>query len=195
MKDLQLVLEADRLPVGVDRILFLKQLSFAGKWAPTPGLSHDRVTNIASAISLLIHAANVFPLPSALSDSSLTSRERLAILRSFYQRWVLTPLRSAGAVAEPLMAANRWTDIKYFRVPSQCMLRHKDNFFTHDSNGFENYLLRVREGKSKISGATLMPHEVVAQLVFRGSIEAGRGGSSKKQALYDMNKRLAKAQL
>ncbi|KAF4598907.1 hypothetical protein EYR38_007319 [Pleurotus pulmonarius] len=194
VKDLQLVSEADRLSTGVDRILFLKQLSFAGKWAPTPGLSHDRVTNMASAICLLIQASQAFSLPSVLSDpsSTLTSRERLAVLRSFYQRWILTPLRSVEAVAEPLMAANRWTDIKYFRVPSQCMLRHKDNFFAHDPQGFESYLLRVQEGKSKISGATLMPHEIVAELVSHGG---GRGGSSKKQALYDLKKRMAKAQL
>ncbi|KAF7428952.1 hypothetical protein PC9H_008189 [Pleurotus ostreatus] len=184
VKDLQLVLEADHLPAGVDRILFLKQLSFAGKWAPTPGLSHDRVTNIASAISLLIQAANVFPLPSVLSDpsSSLTSRERLAILRSFYQRWVLTPLRSAGAVAEPLMAANRWTDIKYFRTTSSHTIHTASRTTSCESE----------RANQNISGATLMPHEIVAELVFRGAV---REGSSKKQALYDMKKRLAKAQI
>jgi hypothetical protein len=71
-----------------DPIALMKEISLAGKWAPTPSASHDRVTNIATAISQLIHASQVItPTPSALNSTSISSHERSVI----FQRWVKDP--------------------------------------------------------------------------------------------------------
>ncbi|KAH9980086.1 hypothetical protein BGW80DRAFT_1454622 [Lactifluus volemus] len=50
--------------------------------------------------------------------SVAVSEEGVHVLRSFYQRWVLTPLRAAAHVPEPIMASRRWGEIPYPRVPS-----------------------------------------------------------------------------
>ena len=186
----------------------MKEISLAGKWAPSPGGSHDRVTNIATAISQLIHASKVItPTPSALNNTSISSHERSVILRSFYQRWVLTELRQISAIPEPLMASNRWTDINYSRVPSICMNNNGGHFFARDPYGFEKYLVKVESGKGSISGATMLPHELVAQIIAlknKDTVSAGgrkKKGEKKKKtrfstipAVVEARKALAKTQ-
>ena len=106
IKDIRTLQKIQSLKPGGDPIALMKEISLAGKWAPTPGASHDRGTNIATAIFQLIHASQVItPAPSALNNASISSRERSVILRSFYQRWVLTELRQISACSEPLMAS------------------------------------------------------------------------------------------
>ncbi|KAF4620909.1 hypothetical protein D9613_001072 [Agrocybe pediades] len=162
IKDLQIARELETQP-ATDRLSILKQISLAGKWAPTPGGSHDRVTNIATAVSELIYASqSAGTYPSVLKEP-LPDRERAAVLRSYYQRWTLTELRRITGCIEPLMAANRWTEIKYNRVPSRCMKNNMERFIKHDPEGFEKYLISVEQNKKTISGATLFPDELVAQ--------------------------------
>ena len=166
VKDIRTLQKIQSIESDGDPIALVKEISLAGKWAPTPGASHDRVTNIATAISQLIHASQVItPTPSALSSTSISSHERSVILRSFYQRWVLTELRQISACPEPLMASRRWTEINYSRVPSICMNNNSGHFFTRDPDGFEKYLLKVESGKGSISGAAMLPHELVAQII------------------------------
>jgi Domain of unknown function (DUF2828) len=165
-KDWRILKQLETLGAGEDRSTLTNQISLAGKWAPTPLASHDRQTNIATAISLLLHNNNLtvphtFPSATAASLSPAETYE----LRSWYQRSVLTPIRSATALPEPLMSANRWKDIKYGRVASKCMKNNTGAFYFHDPEGFERYLTDVESGKKKISGATLMPHELVAQAI------------------------------
>ena len=203
VKDIRILQEIQALNPDGDRIALMKNISLAGKWAPTPGASHDRVTNIATAISQLIHTSQVIsPYPSAL-DISTSLHERSAILRSFYQRWVLTELRQISACPEPLMASNRWTEINYSRVTSICMNNNSSHFFDRDPKGFEQYVVKVETGKKSISGATMLPHELVAQII---ALENGRDGKTKmkkistpaiieaKKALLETQKRVIEAQ-
>ncbi|PPQ64178.1 hypothetical protein CVT24_008553 [Panaeolus cyanescens] len=155
-----------------DVIALKKTISLAGKWAPTPGGAHDRVTLLSTAISdLLYQSGQLAPAPSILHSNDISSNDRAQVLRSFYQRWVLTELRRVSACPEPLMSSNRWKEIIYTRVPSICMKNNVDRFMKHDPEGFEKYLLSVESGKKGISGATLMPHELVAEVM-----RAGRSG-------------------
>lgn len=170
----------------------LKKISLAGKWAPTPRGSHDRVTNISTAISLLLHH-NKTPdggFPSAL-QTSLEPKVEAVILRSFLQRWILKPLRQASSCPEPLMSANRWTEIRYNRVPSICMKNNTEHFFKHDPDGFQKYLISVESGKKTISGATLLPHELVAEAY---SCAADSDGGKYPQ-LAEFKKSLAETKL
>lgn len=143
------------------------QFSLAGKWAPTPGCSHDRHTNIATAIAALLHHTQSLGTPRVVvTPENETSELDTHILRSFYQRWVLSPLRKTTELPEPLMSAKRWTEIKYSRVASKCMQANMERFFTHDPIGFEKFLEGVESGKKKISGATLMPHQLLKDLLL-----------------------------
>ena len=186
IKDVKILQKIRSLPSDGDRIPLMKEISLAGKWAPTPSASHDRVTKIATAISELIHASQVItPPPSALNNTSLSSYERSVILRSFYQRWVLTELRQISACPEPLMASRRWKEINYSRVPSICMNNSAGHFFAHDPDGFEKYLVKVESGKGSISGAAMLPHELVAQIIAlrRNDDHGGSAGRKKGKKL------------
>ncbi|KAK6513156.1 hypothetical protein TWF506_009321 [Arthrobotrys conoides] len=147
------------------------QISLAGKWAPSPGRSHDRITNISTAIAQLIHASRE-PLswvyPSSLSNFDHTgplSVEQARTLRSYLQRWFLQPLRVQIKCPEPLMSANKWSSINYSRVPSVCMSNNSEKFMKHDYERFSTYMFNVSIGKKSISGATLLPHEILMRLM------------------------------
>jgi Domain of unknown function (DUF2828) len=166
IKDVNVLHELEALPPGPDRASLVRQLSLAAKWAPTPHASHDRHTNLSTAIGLLLYhsqSAMAIKFPSSLSASP--GPAEVHILRSFYQRWVLTPLRKTIMIPEPLMSANHWNKIKYDHVSSICMKDNTVNFFQHDPERFEKYLGDVKSGKKTISGATLYPHQLVAQVV------------------------------
>ncbi|KAK7691516.1 hypothetical protein QCA50_004915 [Cerrena zonata] len=185
----------DALPTGQERNEFVRRLSLVSKWAPTPGLSHDRHSNISSAIAQLLHYSHSLG-PSRISlvpEQGLPSLET-HILRSYYRRWILTPLREAIAVPESLMSANRWKEIIYSRVASQCMKNNMIRFYAYDPEGFEKYMSRVESGSRTISGATLMPHELVTDAIsaYRASLHIPH---PKKPSLKDMKKRQADMQL
>ncbi|KAJ7496916.1 hypothetical protein FB451DRAFT_1456911 [Mycena latifolia] len=172
----------------------LREISLAPKWAPTPGAAHDRCTNIATAIVRLLYSENTgLQFPSALAScSSLENLEATGLLRSFYQRWILSPLRAATFVPETFMSANRWTEIRYTRVSAVCMQNNMEHFFKHDPSGFEPYLVSVEGGTRSISGATLLPHRLLARVVeLAGKCETGTEGG---KALAAIRLRVVEAQ-
>ncbi|KAJ3776845.1 hypothetical protein FB446DRAFT_719856 [Lentinula raphanica] len=182
IKDLQIVHDLQQLTPDEDHVPLLKKLSLAGKWAPSPGASHDRVTNISSAIALLLHHSRARisqPFPSALSsfDSAQfgsnpeSAFDQYMILRSYIGRWILNPLRTLLLLPEPLMSSNRWSEIRYNRVASVCMKNNTEHFFKHDPDRFQQYLMDVESGKKSISGATLLPHQIVTEVVKLSSAQ------------------------
>ena len=149
-----------------------RDISLVGKWAPTPGGSHDRITNISTAISQLLFSPNenvgpnaIGPLPSVALHPISTDPENCAIYRNYYQRWILKPLREALACPEPLMSARRWNEIQYTHVSSVCMARNKAHFIRHDPEGYQLYLADVQNRKKSLSDTPLMPHELVAKAI------------------------------
>jgi hypothetical protein len=104
-------------------------LSFAAKWAVTPGKGTDKQLMIASAISL-----GLFP-----GDGIKAARRR-------FQAEVLSPLRAALSVVEVKMSANQWDQVEYNKVPSRSMERNTRHFASHDSARFDKYLYKVAEG-------------------------------------------------
>lgn len=167
-----------------ERNRILRDVSLVGKWAPTPGASHDRVTNISTAIAILLHHDGAMSsLSRPINTTAVVSTEDAHVLRSFYQRWVLTPLRASAHVPEPLMSARRWNEILYNHVASKCMHINNKQFLEHDAERFEAYLDNVADGKAKISGATLLPHELLAKAVVLLSSEHMSDESSKVRTL------------
>ncbi|BEJ15868.1 hypothetical protein CspHIS471_0504730 [Cutaneotrichosporon sp. HIS471] len=116
-------------------------MTYAAKWAPTPGKSADKQLHIVSAL-----AREFFP-----EDNKARIR---------FQTEVLTPLRRVLDVPETQMVKGEWT-INYSKVPARCMARNDTMFLKHDPKGFEKYLLAVAAGKKSISAASLVPHEVL----------------------------------
>lgn len=108
----------EALPRGRDynaqRKALGRQISLAGRGAPTPDRTHDRHCTMATAISMLIYFAQAFALPRGLGitpDSTVSIAANEAhILRSFYRRWILCRLRVHTHCPEPLMSGNRWQE-------------------------------------------------------------------------------------
>lgn len=170
--DISLLTQSESISAHPDRLTYLRQLSLVGKWAPSAGGCHDRFTNITTAISFLLHnsrASLPIAFPSSLESPTIDPLQKATILRSFLQRWVLTPLRTASEIPETYMSANRWNEIQYTRVPSLCMKNNSEMFFKHDPEGFQDYMIDVESGKKTISGATLMPNEILHQIVRSSS--------------------------
>ncbi|KAJ3872739.1 hypothetical protein F5051DRAFT_444905 [Lentinula edodes] len=207
IKDMRVVRELQQLPPNENRIPLLKKLSLAAKWAPSSGASHDRVTNISTAIALLLHHSRSQisqPFPSALStfDAAQLANPELAtdqytILRSYLNRWVLIPIRSLLLLPEPLMCSNRWSEIRYNRVASVCMKNNTEHFFQHDPDRFQQYLIDVESGKKTISGATLLPHQIVTEVVKINTVlhNTRPESSSKYPKLQLFKKELAETKL
>ncbi|GJE97339.1 hypothetical protein PsYK624_135550 [Phanerochaete sordida] len=196
VKDIQLAWRVESMPPGEEREATLRQISLAGKWAPTPGGSHDRVTNLATAIAQLIyHDPSFAHRPTlSLSRDIPTSAPDAHILRSFYQRWILAPLRRVLSCPEPHMAANRWSDINYRDVTSTAMRRNLPIFYRHDPDRVEKYLEISESGnkdeKDSMSGATLLPHQLVRKAA-KYAYAAKHTPDPAEPDIKDYNKRVA----
>ncbi len=165
VEQVALMRKVEALTDGEERRRLLKTVTLVGKWAPTPSASHDRVTNISTAIAILLHRGGATSLSRPIDTSAAVPADDVHVLRSFYQRWVLTPLRASSRVPEPLMATRRWNEVSYSHVSSICMHINSKHFLKNDSERFDAYLDSVTEGKVKISGATLLPHQLVAKAI------------------------------
>ncbi|KAF5317373.1 hypothetical protein D9611_003512 [Ephemerocybe angulata] len=193
LRDLAVIEQLKTLSPDQDRLAVLKTISLAGKWAPTPACSHDRVTNLSSAIALYLCHAKPASLQFPQSfEGPVDTKERFITLRQFLGRSVLKPLRELIDCPEPLMAANRWDKIRYARVASTAMKKNTEHFFKHDPEGFQKYLIDVESGKKKISGATLFPHEIISQLLEHTEVTSDK--TSKYPAVAEFKKTLAETQ-
>ncbi|KAG1840313.1 hypothetical protein C8R48DRAFT_679605 [Suillus tomentosus] len=186
VKDVSILHELASLPADAEQ---------KDRWAPSPGGSHDRVTNITSAICILLHHAQItsclaHKIPVTLSPSPL----ELHVLRSFLRRHILSPSRRLKSLPEPLMSANRWSEIVYSRVSSVCMDNNKEHFFNHDPDRFVSYLTDVESGKKHISGATLLPHELVMQAAACLCHSLVKRKGSLKDAIEEHKRKLAETQ-
>ncbi|KAG9002857.1 hypothetical protein FRB94_003540 [Tulasnella sp. JGI-2019a] len=154
---------ADPATSKEEKIQLKWQITMAGKWAPTLCGSHDRLTNIGTAIALVIYSTgDMDGLPQIRLDAPLNESDAEKI-RGFYRRWIVSPLRRYSDIPEIMMSANEWKKINYSKVPSVSFGRNKLAFFRHDEDRLISYLQDVTKGKKTISGATLGPHELVQE--------------------------------
>lgn len=204
-KDLKVMDELKKVNFNEDKrrwYTLSKSISLAGKWAPSPSKAHDRVTNISTAICQLLFAPSensgpgaIGPLPSAAPYPVVDNAENCSVLRSYYGHWILRPLRQVICCPEPLMSAHRWKEIKYNRVPSVCMSTNKARFIEHDPDGFGQFMVDVEKGTRKISGATLMPHELVGDSIRLNTEIERAGRNSKLPLVVDYKKNAAELEM
>ena len=136
----------------------LKRITLAAKWAPTHNGMHDQHTCIASSIAELLH-----PFDTVCPDTvDPTDRELyLKHARLAYQRQTLSPLRKHLQIVERPITAEKFEEIRYERVPSLAMKQYTPLFARKDFARFDDYIEKVASGKSRISGATLLPSALV----------------------------------
>ncbi|EER25592.1 hypothetical protein CPC735_066920 [Coccidioides posadasii C735 delta SOWgp] len=152
-----------------------KELSLCGKWAPSLQKFHDKHTRIATTIAEIL-----FPRDKVAHPDD--SREMyLKRAREQYRFWTTSKLRKALQCVECDISANTLSNINYGRVPSLAMDQYKKLFIKKDGERFGQYLVKVAEGKAKISGAILAPGSLVLQAKKYSS-----AGDSIKQSVVDL---------
>ncbi|OSX67327.1 hypothetical protein POSPLADRAFT_1072293 [Postia placenta MAD-698-R-SB12] len=155
-----------------DKIELKFQISLAAKWAPSLGASHDRHTNIATAIASILHGQGFMSgLPAEYTPSTLSAADAETI-RGYYRRWIMAPLRRYTLIPETFMSEGNWSRVVYGRVPAGSMKMHKSEFARHDNERFTEYIKDVVAGKRKIAGGTLLPHELLSEaMVVSGKLD------------------------
>lgn len=87
-QDWKILQELKQMAESHERTTLSRQISLAGKWAPTPGGSHDRPTNLSTAIALLVYRNfTTIPRPAlsvSLETSALPQLDA-HIVRSYYR--------------------------------------------------------------------------------------------------------------
>ncbi|KAH8173573.1 hypothetical protein LIA77_07828 [Sarocladium implicatum] len=137
-----------------------RNISLCGKWSPSHDRFHDRQTFIVSSIAELLHPRDSFDHKLSASDSRETY---LRYAREEYRKDI-SALRKHLDVVERKISAKDIKSIKYERLPSKAMQNYAPLFIEHDFERFEKYLEQVAQGKSRISGATLLPSVLVSRV-------------------------------
>ncbi|KAG9023807.1 hypothetical protein FRB95_012468 [Tulasnella sp. JGI-2019a] len=168
---------ADPTTSKEEKIQLKWQITMVGKWAPTLCGSHDRLTNIGTAIALVIYSTGyMVRLPQIRIDVPVDEADAEKV-RCFYRRWIVSPLRRYSDIPEVMMSSNEWKKINYSKVPSVSFARNKLAFSKHDEDRLGSFLQDVKKGKKTISGATLGPHELVHEALRL----SGWGGATAQQ--------------
>ncbi|MCJ1247575.1 hypothetical protein MMC30_004789 [Trapelia coarctata] len=164
-KDMELLKSGKREDLG--------KISLAAKWAPSSEGFHDKHTFIVSSIAEALY-------PKSFFAEIEESREMyLRRARESLRRLTLAPLRKALDVVERNICAETFEKINYSKVPSVAMDNYKDLFVRKDLDHFEKYIDKVAAGKSRISGAVLLPATLVHQ-VRQDEVSYRRATTDKK---------------
>jgi hypothetical protein len=165
-----------------------RAFTHAPKYFPSDGASHDLLTNMSTAIAVLLFSERAHPyehapgfverFEAAVDPSKGISTDVAHALRNFTRRHMISSLREEMQLVERLTSLNRWREVNYSRVPSICMSKTFPHFLVHDQDRFVEHLVAVQEGKKSISGATLPPHEIIAS-ALRGGVTGGKKGQEK----------------
>ncbi|KAI1814419.1 hypothetical protein GGS20DRAFT_411783 [Poronia punctata] len=144
-----------------------KNISLCAKWAPSHDRFHDKHTFIVSSI-----AEAMYPMKEL--KISLEDMDRELYIRHARERYrkTLSALRAHLGVVERNMAAKTYEKIKYDRIPSLAMNRYTPIFAVKDTVRFTAYVEGVAEGKISISGATLLPSQLVRSVMERNELES-----------------------
>ncbi|KAI8603449.1 hypothetical protein EDD21DRAFT_368998 [Dissophora ornata] len=131
-----------------------RSVSLAAKWCPSLNQLHDNYTLIATTIAQIL-------FPEKRTEEShvvYVNRVRQQFRQQFY-----VPLRKATPVLETMMAAKRWDEIMYSRVPAIAMKNNKAVFVAQDKERFEQYLESIAKGETTIAAQALKPHQLVKE--------------------------------
>ncbi|KAK3671455.1 hypothetical protein LTR78_008733 [Recurvomyces mirabilis] len=156
-----------------------KLITLAGKWAPSNKGMHDQYTCIATSIAELL-----YPFDTLCSDLTVDPGDRTLYLkhaRRAYQVKTLSVLRKHLDIVETKLTNKTYEAIKYDRIPSLAMKQYTPLFAEKDFDRFDKYLDSVAEGKSSISGATLLPSTLVSGVgkAALPTIQRGAGTNAK----------------
>ncbi|KAI8074875.1 hypothetical protein BC940DRAFT_286843 [Gongronella butleri] len=144
-------------------ITLANKLSFAAKWAPSLASAHDKYSLIATSI-----AERLFIKDVQLAKDASRRAHRLNDARELYRRRVISPLRKFLDVPERKMSQGQWNKIDFGRVPAISHMRNAEHFIKYAKPEYTDFMLKVQQGRAKVAGATLGPHEFVERVFNLG---------------------------
>lgn len=134
-----------------------RTISLCAKWAPSSEHFHDKHTFIVSSIAEILHPVSELEGVNVAGQDAREQREHyLRHAREAYRK-DMSALRKHLEIVERDLSAKTFHEIKYDRVPSAAMNNYASLFAEKDMDRFEKYIDNVASGKSRISGATLLP--------------------------------------
>ena len=160
-----------------------RNISLCAKWAPSTARFHDKHTFVASSIAEILYPDDLYVEKGLiLGGSDRTEADRTLYLRHAREtyRKDISALRKHLGVVERDITAGAFEHIKYDRVPSLAMQNYTPIFARKDTERFGSYLDKVAEGKSRISGATLLPSTLVHAALY-GTARSARKGPAKRK--------------
>lgn len=153
-----------------------------------PGRLHDQHILLTTTIAKILYPVSNFD--KTISGDRDTY---LKHAREDYRRLTLAPLRRSLNTVERDITAKTYSLIKYERVPSMAMNSYSKLFAEKDFDRFNKYLENVALGKSKISGAVLLPSTLVKavratwQIAYRMHTPtlSKKGGSGRSRLIAE----------
>ncbi|XP_058200583.1 uncharacterized protein LOC131315506 [Rhododendron vialii] len=137
----------------------LYKISLAAKWCPSLDSSYDKATLMCESV-----ARKLFPREEHIEYHDIEETHYAYRVRDRLRKDVLVPLHAALELPEVYICAKKWNNLPYNRVPSVAMKLYKKFFYKHDKERFEEYLEKVKSGKSTIAAGALLPHEIIKSL-------------------------------
>ncbi|KAF5025625.1 hypothetical protein F66182_2231 [Fusarium sp. NRRL 66182] len=138
-----------------------RSISLCGKWAPSHDHFHDRHTFIVSTIAEIMYPRETIDNANLRPTDDRETYLRFA--REEYRKDI-SALRNHLDIVERHITDKKYESIKYDRVPSLAMNQYSNLFIDKDPERFEKYIDKVVEGKSNISGATLLPSTLIQKV-------------------------------
>jgi hypothetical protein len=115
-----------------------KPVTLAAKWAPSEGKKYD--SQARKLAKILYHGS---------------------FSRMKKYRELLSRLRAECNIVERQLCAKDFENIDFEKLPSVAQSKLKDVFRRHCKERYDEYLEKVKEGKSKINTTTLHPHQIL----------------------------------
>lgn len=113
-------------------------ISLVSKWIPSEGCAYDRKFSVVSKLSKKLH-----------------------INKSQYRKDYVVPLRTHLKIVEQTMCARQWDQIDFSKIPSVALFRYKKAFKKRCPEHYQQFLDKVKSGRSKMNTKQLHPHEII----------------------------------
>lgn len=146
------------------------RISLCAKYCPSEGGHYSRTISADKEICK-------FLFPHIIGSNIATSDTSWHHARAKYRR-LISALRKALDIPEILMCGNRWAEIRFEKVSSLCIDRHKHAFLNETKKTANPDRVVCREQLLKhivekgLNGKQLFPHELVKQALNSRNSEA-----------------------
>ncbi|KAK3041334.1 hypothetical protein RJ639_002315 [Escallonia herrerae] len=133
----------------------LYKIGLASKWCPTLDSSYEKSTLMCEGVARKVFPREEFPEYQDVEEAHYAYRIEKRSTSSAPQ---------GARVAEVYICTNKWDQLPYKRVASVAMKTYKKLFYKHDKERFQEYLEKVKSGKSTIAAGALLPHQIISSL-------------------------------